>query len=271
MSNSNPLVSILINNYNKEKFCEKAVISVLKQNYKKTEIIFFDDGSTDSSVKKISKIKKTNQNKIKIIINKSRENVFSFNQINAIKKSLKACKGKIVCILDSDDFFKRNKIKKLVNFFKKNKSSNIVFDLPIIFYNSSNKEKIKNIYLYRDNKWPKFPPTSCLSFRKKSLIKSINKISYKDYSELWFDFRITTFYALKKKQFNLINENLTFYRQNSNNYEKKYQKFLNTEWWGRRYQAFQFLKKLDQKKFKNSVFTFDYLITFFFNKIFMTK
>ena len=103
------------------------------------------------------------------------------------------------------------------------------------------------------------------------MIKSINKISYKDYSELWFDFRITTFYALKKKQFNLINENLTFYRQNSNNYEKKYQKFLNKEWWGRRYQAFQFLKKLDQKKFKNSVFTLDYLITFFFNKIFMIK
>ena len=69
MSNSGPLVSILINNYNKEKFCEKAVTSVLKQNYKKIEIIFFDDGSTDSSIKRISKIRRNNKNKIKIIIN----------------------------------------------------------------------------------------------------------------------------------------------------------------------------------------------------------
>ena len=271
MSNSGPLVSILINNYNKEKFCVKAVSSVLKQNYKKIEIIFFDDGSTDSSVKRINKIRKTNKNKIKIIINKTRENIFSINQLNAIKKSLKACKGKFVCILDSDDFFEKDKIKKIVKFFKENRSSEIVFDLPTIFYNSSKKQKIENEYFYRENKWPKFPPTSCLSFKKDSLIKSIKKISFEDYSELWFDFRIATFYALKKRQFNLINENLTFYRQNSNNYENKYQKFLNREWWGRRYQAFQFLKKIDYKKFNNNIFTFDYLTTLFFNKIFMIK
>ena len=35
-----PLVSVLINNYNKEKFCFKAVKSVLKQSYHKVEIIF---------------------------------------------------------------------------------------------------------------------------------------------------------------------------------------------------------------------------------------
>ena len=59
------------------------------------------------------------------------------SQLNAIKKSLKACKGKFVCILDSDDFFEKNKIKKIVKFFKENRSSEIVFDLPIIFYNSN--------------------------------------------------------------------------------------------------------------------------------------
>ena len=271
MINSNPLVSILINNYNKEKFCEKAVMSVLKQNYKKIEIIFFDDNSTDSSVKKIRKIQKVNKNKIKIIINKTRENFFSFNQLNAIKKSLNACKGKFVCILDSDDFFEKNKVKKVVKFFLENKSSDIVFDLPIIFYDSLKKQKIKNEYFYRENKWPKFPPTSCLSFKKKSLIKSIKKVSFKNYSELWFDFRISTFYSLKKRQFNLINENLTFYRQNSNNYENRYQKFINKEWWRRRYQAFQFLKRISYQKFNKNLFTFDYLITLLFNKLFMIK
>ena len=58
MSNIDPVVSILINNYNKEKFCEKAVKSAINQDYKSIEVIFFDDGSSDSSLKKIMKIKK---------------------------------------------------------------------------------------------------------------------------------------------------------------------------------------------------------------------
>ena len=125
------------------------------------------------------------------------------------------------------------------------------------------------MYFYRDNKWPKFPPTSCLSFKKNSLKKYLKKIEYKDMNELWFDFRISTLYSLKKKQFNFINENMTFYRQNSNNYEKKYKKFLNKEWWNRSYQAFMFLKKLSKNKFNKNIFTFDFIVTFIINKIFI--
>ncbi len=267
MSNIYPVVSILINNYNKERFCEKAVKSAINQDYKSIEVVFFDDGSSDSSLKKIMKIKK-NHNNIKVLKNKKRGEIFSQNQFNAIRNSLKICKGKIICILDSDDFFKKNKIRKVVNFFLKNKKSEIVFDLPVLFNNNFEQERVENNYFKRKNKWPKFPPTSCLSFRKKSLQKYINKINYKDLNELWFDFRISTFFALKRNQFNLINDNLTFYRQNSDNYDKKYIKFLNREWWKRRYQAFLFLKKLNNKKFNKNIFTIDYLITLTINKIF---
>jgi len=48
-----PLVSILINNYNKQKYCAQALKSAINQNYKKVEIIFFDDCSDDNSLKKI--------------------------------------------------------------------------------------------------------------------------------------------------------------------------------------------------------------------------
>ena len=268
MSNLKPLVSVLINNFNKDKFCEKAVKSVLNQNYKRIEIIFYDDGSSDSSIKKIKKIK--NKNKIKIIENKKkRGKFFSLNQMNSIKNSLKICKGKFVCILDSDDFFKKNKIEKVVSYFKKNKSSEIVFDLPIIYHSFLKKNISRDEYFYRENKWPKFPPTSCLSFKKNSLKKNLNKIEFKEMNELWFDFRISTFFSLKKNQFNLIEENLTFYRQNSNNYEKKYKKFLNKEWWNRRYQAFMFLKKLNKNKFNKNIFSFDFIITLIVNKAFL--
>ena len=48
-----PLVSVLINNFNKENFCEKAVSSALDQDYSKTEVIFYDDNSSDLSLNKI--------------------------------------------------------------------------------------------------------------------------------------------------------------------------------------------------------------------------
>ena len=268
MRDFNPLVSVLINNYNKEKFCERAVRSAINQNYKKIEIIFYDDGSSDSSLNRIKRIKKR-KNNIKIIKNKKRGKIFSINQLNCIKNSLKICKGKIVCILDSDDFFKKDKIKKIVNFFNNDKSREIVFDCPIFFHNFTNKKRMINNYFFRENKWPKFPPTSCLSFKRDSLKKYFQNIEHKNLNELWFDFRISTFYALKRKQFNLINENLTFYRQNSLNYERRYKKFLNKEWWIRRYQAFVFLKKLSKNKFSKNIFTLDYLLTWTINKLFI--
>ena len=44
-----PLVSIIITNYNYEKFLAGAIDSALQQTYPMKEIIVVDDGSTDNS------------------------------------------------------------------------------------------------------------------------------------------------------------------------------------------------------------------------------
>ena len=56
--NYNPKVSVLIINYNNEKFIKKSIDSIFEQKYKNCEIIFFDDNSTDASLKTITKFKK---------------------------------------------------------------------------------------------------------------------------------------------------------------------------------------------------------------------
>lgn len=265
--NKNPLVSILINNYNKEKYCAKSVQSVISQDYKKIEIIFYDDGSSDLSLKKILNLKKKYPKKIKVIQNNNRGNIYSFNQIDAIKKSISKSKGKIICILDSDDWFKKNKIKKVVNFFKKNKKQEILFDRPIYSYENNNFKKSKLDYKKRYDKWPCFPPTSCISLRKKSLKKIIHKISNKKFPDLWFDFRIASFFAIKKGQFNILNEYLTFYRQTSDSFEKNYNKFVNFSWWKRRNQAFNFILLFDRKNY-NKYKSLDFFITKLVYRIF---
>lgn len=268
MSKKKPLVSILINNYNKESFCAKAAESAVRQDYKNIEIIFYDDNSSDFSIDRIKNLKKKLKiKKLKIIENKNRQSVYSYNQIVGIKKSLTQSKGEIICLLDSDDFFKKDKIKNVVKYFEKNKSCEILFDRPIYYYSNDLKKEENKIYKIRNNKWPSFPPTSCISFKKKNINKYLTNICIKKYEDLWFDFRIATYFSIKRKKFDLINSHLTYYRQNFLNYDKKYIKFLNIAWWKRRNQAFNFLESLDKKKYKRNVFTFDFIITKLINKL----
>ena len=76
-------ISILISNYNKEKYIEECILSSLNQDYKNLEIIVFDNNSTDNSLKIINKFSE------KILIKKkNRISEFaSFNQIDLINYS----------------------------------------------------------------------------------------------------------------------------------------------------------------------------------------
>ena len=264
MKSKHPLVSVLINNYNNETYCAEAIGSILKQSYQKIEIIFYDDYSDDLSLKKISKFK---NKKLRVIKNKVRGKNYSFNQMNAIFKSLAKSKGEIVCLMDADDFFKKDKIKKVVNFFNTNKDQEILFDRPINYFNRGEIFKSNINYKKRFNKWPIFPPTSCISLRKKNIKKIKKKIFIKSFKDLWFDFRVATYFAIKKNQFNILNEHLTYYRHHSTNYDKKFNKFLNLSWWQRRDQAFGFLRHIDERVYKKNFLSFDNFITKLINKI----
>lgn len=53
----NPLVSVLIPNYNHSIFLEERIQSVLNQKYQNFEVIILDDCSTDNSKNVIDKYK----------------------------------------------------------------------------------------------------------------------------------------------------------------------------------------------------------------------
>ena len=107
-------------------------------------------------------------------------------------------------------FLKKNKVTEIVNFFLKIQKRRYYL-IDHLFTNIGEMQtQVQIIFFSRENKWPKFPPTSCISIRKNSLKKLLEKIHVKRFHELWFDFRLSTYFTVNKNQFNFLEKNLTF-------------------------------------------------------------
>jgi len=102
---NNPLVSILINNYNYEHFLSDAIDSALNQTYTNTEVIVVDDGSTDNSRKIIASYR----NKVIPVLKQNGGQASAFNM------GFEVSQGDIICFLDSDDIFIPEKVAEVVD------------------------------------------------------------------------------------------------------------------------------------------------------------
>lgn len=96
----NPLISIVIPNYNGVLFVAEALESVFNQDYMNKEVIIVDDGSTDGSLELL----RTYEGKIRLI---ETENLGAAAARNA---GLLAAKGELIAFLDSDDIWVVNKL-----------------------------------------------------------------------------------------------------------------------------------------------------------------
>ena len=257
-----PLITVIITNFNKKKFVLKTIQSVKKQNYKKIQIIVVDNCSTDGSDKILLKL-----NNIKFLKNKINLSP-ALNQIRSIEMGVKKSKGSIICLLDGDDLFKKNKIKQVVNYFNKHPKSKAVCDIPIIM--SKFKKKNFNYKKSRINNpliWPTTFPTSSISLKKKYLKECIKIFKKKIYEVLEIDFRLCCLFPMYKNNYNVINEKLTLYRQVDDGIMSRYQKF-GKHWWIKRSQAFDFFIFIKKKFKKKFYFSIDYFITKIISKIF---
>ncbi len=128
MFRKNILVSVIIPAYNHEKFIGEAVESVLNQSWKHLELIVIDDGSTDRTGEIV---KSYSDQRLTYLYQKNQD------AFNAINRGLHLAKGEFVSILNSDDVYPRNRLKRLLKIQKKTGMACIFTDIQPIDENSN--------------------------------------------------------------------------------------------------------------------------------------
>lgn len=190
-----PFFSVIIPLYNKEKYIEATLKSVLNQSFKDFEIIIVNDGSTDKGLEIASKI---NDAKISIFDQKNQGPSVARN------KAITNASGKYIAPLDADDIWQENHLQELKSLidsfpnaglycnnysvklnenFTTNANFNFVYDKAHLivpdFFNA-------NIYNY-------IPSSSSTAFLKSSFIElgayNVNLRTGQDL-DLWIKFAL---------------------------------------------------------------------------------
>lgn len=213
-NNFQPLVSVIMNCHNGAKFIESSIDSVLKQNYKNWELIFFDNASTDKS---LSIVKSFNDSRIKIFRSKDFLNLY-----DARNQALKKIEGRYVSFLDTDDLWEKDLIRKQVKYLSNNLNLKMVYSNFYILNSKKNKKilRFKN-YLPQgkitNNLIKSYTIAILTSCVKADIFKKIK--FNKDYNVIGdFDFFIK---LSEEHEIGYIHEPLASYRIHDKNYSKE--------------------------------------------------
>ncbi len=161
-----PLITIIINCYNGEKYLKECIDSVIEQTYQNWEIIFWDNQSTDDSKKICLSFK---DNRIKYFISKKHTDLYEARNLAISKTS-----GDFIAFLDTDDLWHKDKLSKQVTYFEE-KNVGLVCS-NFIFLNEMNnkvklwhKNKINSGYVLDDLLKEYFIGLPTVIIRKKAL------------------------------------------------------------------------------------------------------
>ena len=125
-------VSIILPNYNSQNFIKFTIQSIIGQSFKNWELILVDDNSNAETKKIINQYKK--YKKIKIYQLKKNKGA-GYCRNFAIKKS----KYKYLAFIDSDDIWKKDKLKKHLKFIEENN-----YDFSYTSYRTFSDDQKKN-------------------------------------------------------------------------------------------------------------------------------
>jgi len=224
MNQAEPLVSIIVPNYNHASYLEKRMESIINQTYPNSELIVIDDASSDSSLDVIRTFEKDID---QLIVND--EN--SGSPSKQWKKGIELARGEWVWIAESDDWCETTFLEKLLS--RVNDAVGLVYAQT---YDVENEEiivdRLNTTRHFDPNIWEKdfeidglefiskylieknyIPNASAVIFRKSLVDDHLdpNLLKMKMCGDWLFWIRI-----LRKTRISFLAEHLNYFRYHSN-------------------------------------------------------
>ncbi|MDQ1243689.1 MAG: hypothetical protein QG565_29 [Campylobacterota bacterium] len=195
-----PLISIITVVFNGEKYLEETIESVINQTYDNVEYIIVDGGSTDGTLDIIKKY----EDMIDYWVSEKDGGIY-----DAMNKGIDVASGKIIGIINADDYYASDDIfKKLVKFI--DKEVNIYFGNMVIINQDSKQileKRIPNQKKLYFGMYLNHPST----FVAKETYKKIGKFNSQDF-KMAADYDFILRNKVKGSKFLYINEVMTYMR-----------------------------------------------------------
>jgi len=216
--NEQPLVSILMTAYNREKYIAEAIESVLASTYQNWELIVVDDCSKDKSLE-IARTYESKDKRIKVYLNE--KNLGDYPNRN---QAANYAQGKYIKYLDSDDIIYPHSLEIMINSMEKFPDAGMgltfndysdEFKFPTVFV----PEQVYKYHFYK-NGLMYIGPSSCI-YNREIFLKIGRFGNYGVASDYEFHLRICM-----KNSLVLMQRDLVWWRQHEgqeiNLHENKY-------------------------------------------------
>ena len=214
---SKPLVSIIMNCYNGDKYLNEALQSIINQTYENWELIFWDNLSSDNS-KKI--FKRYNDKRFKYFLAEKHTVLYEARNL-----AIKEAKGEFVAFLDTDDIWLNEKLEEQIKLFS-NQNIGLVYGN---YWRFNSKRFFKKKKLARNLKLPSGKITNILLDRyfigmltvvlRKNYINNYDKIF-----NVEFDMLADMDFVLRFSQqweFDCVQKPIAVSRQHQNQLQNK--------------------------------------------------
>lgn len=254
-----PLISIIMNCHNGEKYLKDSIKSILDQTYQNWELIFYDNNSNDKSKQIFFEF---SDKRLKYFYSKKTLKLYKARNL-AINQS----KGTYISFLDCDDLWKREKLSIQIEKIK-NTNTSVCYSNYFVLEEKRKKIAYKN-NLPEGTIKEKLLDTFCIGILtiiiKKDILEK-NNLKFNDKYEIIGDFdlflKVSEFY-----NFCCIQEPLAIYRlHNENTSIKKFAVYIEElkNWLHenksqlKKQQLMKFVNNLDYKEIKFHIFMSQY-------------
>jgi len=213
------LVSVIVPVYKREKYIGKCIKTILSQTYKPLELIIVYDPSPDRTFEIIREYKRSYPDKITLIVQKRKTSAARARNIGILYS-----RGEFIAFCDSDDIWHQDKVRRQINFLRKNKDIGLTYT-DIIFINED--DQILGRFSapeWDKNKWliNRFIAFSSVVLRR-SLIDEVGLFDENLIFSEDFDFLIR---LSKITEFGKTTGFLTYIREHAERRHKNYPKIL---------------------------------------------